>query len=78
MPGRACTRAGLQALFIAVVIETKADFKRLKPQMMRIADTKTFKNFAVAVPETVDIEAYGSVIVWCETFSQFITAAKYK
>jgi len=59
-------------------VETEADFKRLKPQMVRIADIKTFKNFAVAVPETADIEAYNSVIVWCETFSQFITAAKYK
>ena len=59
-------------------VETEADFKRLKPQMVRIADVKTFKNFAVPVPESVDIEAYNSVIVWCETFSQFITAAKYK
>ena len=59
-------------------VETEADFQRLKPQMMRIADIKTFKNFVVAVPETADIEAYNSVIVWCETFSQFITAAKYK
>ena len=59
-------------------VETEADFKRLKPQMVRIADIKTFKNFAVALPETADIEAYNSVIVWCETFSQFITAAKYK
>ena len=59
-------------------VETEADFKRLKPQMMRIADIKTFKNFAVHVPGSVDIEAYSSVIIWCETFSQFITAAKYK
>jgi len=30
------------------------------------------------VPEAVDPERYNTVIVWCETFSQFITAAKYK
>lgn len=30
------------------------------------------------VPPAVDIEAYTTVVVWCETFSEFITAAKYR
>jgi hypothetical protein len=59
-------------------VETEADFKRLKPSMVRIGDVKTFKNFLVPVPEAVDPARYNTVIVWCETFSQFITAAKYK
>ena len=59
-------------------VETKTDFTRLKPQMVRIADIKTFKNFVVPVPESANIEAHNTVIVWCETFSMFITAAKYK
>src|SRR5262245_6819969 len=59
-------------------VETEADFKRLKPSMVRVGDVKTFKNFLVSVPEAVDLERYNTVIVWCETFSKFITAAKYK
>jgi hypothetical protein len=59
-------------------LETEADFKRLKPKMVRVGDVKTFKNFVVAVPDSVDPAAYNTVIVWCETFSQFITAAKYR
>jgi len=59
-------------------VETEADFKRLKPSMVRVGDVKTFKNFLVAVPEAVDPARYNTVIVWCESFSQFITAAKYK
>lgn len=59
-------------------VETEADFRRLKPQMIRIGDVKTFRNFLVSVPESADIEAFNTVIVWCETFSQFITAAQYK
>ena len=59
-------------------LETEADFKRLKPKMVRVGEVKTFKNFVVAVPENVDPAAYNTVIVWCETFSQFITAAKYR
>jgi hypothetical protein len=59
-------------------VETEADFKRLKPSMVRVGDVKTFKNFVITVPESVDPARYNTVIVWCETFSQFITAAKYQ
>jgi hypothetical protein len=59
-------------------VETEADFHRLKPRMARIGDVKTFRNFAVPVPEPVDPSRYTTVIVWCETFGQFITAAKYR
>lgn len=59
-------------------VETEADFKRLKPQMALVADVKTFNNFVVQVPPGVNPANYNSVIVWCESFSEFITAAQYK
>lgn len=59
-------------------VETEADFKRLKQTMARVGDVKTFENFVVAVPAGIDPAKYKAVIVWCETFSQFITAAKYR
>lgn len=59
-------------------VESEADFMRLKSGMVRVADVKTFKNFLVAVPNGVDVERYNTVIIWCEAFGQFITAAKYK
>jgi len=59
-------------------VETEAEFIRLKPGMVRVGDVKTFRNFLVAVPAGVDVERYDTVIVWCESFSQFITAARYK
>ena len=59
-------------------VETEADFMRLKSGMVRVADVKTFKNFMVVVPNGIDVESYNTVIIWCEAFSQFITAAKYK
>lgn len=59
-------------------VETEADFARLKPKMARVGDVRTFENFVVPVPETIDPAAYNTVIVWCESFSQFITAAKYR
>ena len=59
-------------------VETEADFKRLKPQMVRVADIKTFKNFLVPVPESIDPARYNTVVVWCEAFGQFISAAQYR
>lgn len=59
-------------------VETAADFKRLKASMVRIGDVKTFRNFVVTVPGTVDPARYNTVIVWCETFSKFITSARYR
>ena len=59
-------------------IETEADFLRLKDTMMLVGDVKTFKNFIVPVPAYVDPGAFNTAIVWCESFSQFITAAQYR
>lgn len=59
-------------------VETEAEFLRLKGSMVEVGDVKTFENFIVPVPEGVDPARYTAVIVWCESFSQFITAAKYQ
>lgn len=59
-------------------IETEADFNRLKAKMTRVGDVKTFENFIVPVPGNIDPAAFNTVIVWCESFGQFITAAKYR
>jgi len=59
-------------------VETKDEFLRLKERALRIGDVKTFENFIVTVPDSVDINRYNTVVVWCESFSQFITAAKYR
>lgn len=59
-------------------VETESEFMRLKSGMVRVGDVKTFKNFMVPVPDGVDVSSYSTVIIWCERFSEFITAAKYK
>ena len=46
--------------------------------MVRVGEIRTFENFTVPLPPGVDPRAYRAVIVWCETFRQFITAAKYR
>lgn len=59
-------------------VETEGDFNRLRPSMVRVGDVKTFDNFVVRVPPGIDTSSYSSVIVWCESFDQFITSAKYR
>ena len=59
-------------------VETEADFMRLKARMVRVGNVLTFENFIVPVPETIDISSFNTAIVWCESFGQFITAAKYR
>lgn len=46
--------------------------------MVRVGDVKTFKNFMVPGPESVDPSRYNTVVIWCEAFGQFITATRYK
>ena len=60
------------------LVETEADFNALKPEMQVVGDIKTFENFVLPVGEGVDVDAYSAVIIWCESFGEFITAASYK
>ncbi len=53
-------------------------FLAMKADSAYVGDIKTFDNFIVELPENVDLSAYKAVIVWCETFSEFITAAEYR
>ena len=59
-------------------VETEAEFEALKSQMTQIGNIDTFENFVVSVPEGVSIDDFSAVIVWCESFGQFISAAKYR
>jgi hypothetical protein len=61
-----------------VFVETEDDFNRFKPQMALVGDVKTFNNFLVQVPPGVNPSEFTSVIIWCETFGEFITSANYK
>ena len=58
--------------------ETRDEFLKVKRAAKRIGDVKTFENFIVPVPSTVNPGQFTTAIVWCESFSQFITAAQYK
>ena len=59
-------------------VETEADFLAIKDQSLQLGDVKTFSNFVVQVPQGVNPDSYRAVVLWCETFGEFISAARYR
>lgn len=78
LAGRLAPGPDYKLYLLPEFVETEADFERLRAQAVRVGDVKTFENFIVPVPPGVDVSRYTTVLVWCETFSQFITSAKYR
>lgn len=58
------------------LVDHEDTFDRAKA--VQIGDIKSFSGFIVDVPEGVDVTAYDSILVWCEAFGEFITAARYQ
>jgi len=59
-------------------VEHEDEFVPIKASAQLVGDVKTFEGFIVDIPHNVDISKYNTVLIWCETFSEFITAAKYR
>ena len=59
-------------------VEDEAGFEAVKAQSLQLGDVKTFENLVLPVPEGTDLEAYNTVLIWCEKFGEFITAAQYR
>ncbi len=58
------------------MVETEAEFFKIKAASLRVADIKSFTNFRVGLPQGANPMAFGAVVIWCEKFRQFITAGK--
>jgi len=59
-------------------VEDEAGFMAVKGKALRAGNVDTFDGFIVDLPPGTDIDAYDTVLVWCEAFEEFITAAKYR
>lgn len=59
-------------------VETEQAFLSTKETMIQLGDVKTFKNFRVPIRSDIDFSKYNTVVVWCESFGEFITAARYR
>ena len=59
-------------------VDTKEAFLLIKDKSIRVGDVKTFNGFIVEVPAGIDVRHYNAVVIWCEAFDQFISAAEYQ
>lgn len=60
-----------------VFVENKTDFLKNKDKMLKVGDVRTFNSFLLDMPDGVNPADYQAVVIWCESFNIFITAAKY-
>ncbi|MFT7409493.1 MAG: hypothetical protein ACI9EX_000064 [Oleispira sp.] len=59
-------------------IETEKDFNHMKSSMVEVGKINSFANFVLPLDSHIKLNKYTTVIVWCEAFNQFITAAQFK
>jgi hypothetical protein len=59
-------------------VETEVEFEAIRDRAVRVGDVDTFENFIVPMPDGIDPADYNTVVVWCESFGEFITAATYR
>ena len=76
--GRVAPGPDYKLYLLPEFVDTKKGFLRVKARGARVGDVKTFENFIVPVPDGIDVTRYDTVVVWCEAFSMFISAAKYR
>ena len=59
-------------------VQEEAEFIVAKSTSVEIARVRHFRGFSAAIPTGVDASQFNTVVVWCETFGEVITAAKFK
>ncbi|WP_211183503.1 DM13 domain-containing protein [Thalassotalea sp. Y01] len=59
-------------------VEDEQQFLANKANMVQIGDVKTFENFLLDLPAGTDLAQFDTVVVWCESFSEFITSGQYR
>ena len=76
--GRLAPGPDYQLYLAPSFVDTEAAFLALKPRMRHVGPVKGFDGFVLPLPAGIDLTAYDTVVVWCESFGEFITAAKYR
>lgn len=59
-------------------VETKEAFLLSKDESLPVGDVKTFNGFIVELPPAISVRDYSALVIWCEAFGQFISAAEYR
>lgn len=78
LAGRLAPGPAYKLYLVPEFVETEEQFLRLKSRSLLVGNVETFENFIVPLPAGTPVDNYTTVVVWCEAFSRFITAARYR
>lgn len=59
-------------------IDTEKAFLEQKHLMQEVGEVTSFNDYVLPLNPEINIEQFNTVIIWCESFNQFITSAQYK
>ena len=59
-------------------VEDEAGFEAIKDDAVLVGEVEAFDGFLLDVPAGIDPADYSTVVIWCEAFGEFITAAEYR
>jgi hypothetical protein len=59
-------------------IDTEKAFLEQKHLMQEVGDVTSFNDYVLPVNPEINIDQFNTVIIWCDSFNQFITSAQYK
>ena len=59
-------------------VEHEDEFLPIKEEAQYVAEVKSFENFVVDVPSNINVSKFNTVVIWCESFNEFITSAQYR
>ena len=63
---------------VPMFVEDEAAFLAVKDQSHEVGSIKNFDRFVFDGVSALENPAFTSVVVWCETFGEFITSGQYR
>ena len=78
LAGRLAPGPAYKLYLVPEFVDSEEGFARVKARSLQAGDIRTFENFIVPLPAGTRVEQFSGVVVWCEAFSKFITAARYR
>ena len=69
---------GYKLYLTKTFVSDEESFLKEKGNGLKIGPINLCNGFLLELPKDLNLENYNSVVIWCETFSEFITAAQYR
>ena len=59
-------------------VDEEAAFLAIKDRAAQVGRVHGFDGFVLPVPDGLSVSDYNTIVIWCENFGEFITAAQFR